>query len=83
MRPMAKQARKELQERLFELTKACPVDQCNPEDCPLFSLRELKPSQRKQWFNALSEDDLVYLVSYHYVCVSTRLESPRAAGSTG
>ena len=53
----------------LELSGACPFDQTNPEDCPLFSLRKRKPTKRLQWFNALSESDLADLATYHRLCL--------------
>jgi len=58
----------ELRASLSALMESCPVDRCNPMDCPLFALRELEPSEREQWFEALNEEDLKYLAAYHYVC---------------
>jgi len=70
----ASQRRKdELRATLLSLTKACPVDECNPKDCPLYSVRKMEPMQRLQWFNALSEDDLVYLATYHHVCMNIKV----------
>ena len=51
----------------LELSAACPFDQTNPEDCPLFPLRKREPTKRLQRFNALTEIDLVYLAAYHSV----------------
>ena len=67
------QLKDELRASLFSLTEACPVDECNPKDCPLYLLRKMKRPQRLEWFNALSEDDLVYLASYHHICLKTKL----------
>jgi hypothetical protein len=63
----------ELRASLFSLAVACPVDECNPEDCPLFAVRKMKPAQRLQWLDALSETDLSYLATYHHVCLKTKL----------
>ena len=65
----------ELRANLLELTEACPFHDANPEDCPLFLLRKMKPRNRLQWFNALTENDLVYLATYHRVCFATKVES--------
>ena len=62
----------ELRASLLSLTKACPVDECNPEDCPLFRVRKMKHMERLMWFGALSEDDLVYLNTYHHICLNTK-----------
>ncbi len=70
----ASQRRKdELRASLLSLTKTCPVDECNPKDCPLYSLRKMELMQRLQWFNALNEDDLVYLATYHHVCMNIKV----------
>ena len=63
----------QFRENLLSLTEACPVGERNPEDCPLCSVRKMKPSDRLNWFNALKEDDLAFLVSYHYVCMNTKM----------
>ncbi len=68
----------ELRATLLTLSVACPVDECNPEDCPLFALRQMRPKEREQWFNALAEEDLVYLATYHHVCLNTKLQSSLA-----
>lgn len=67
--------RNELLANLSELSKACPFHQHNPEDCPLFPLRRLNAAKRQAWFNALSEEDLAYLATYHHVCLRLKLES--------
>ncbi len=78
----ASQRRKdELRASLLSLTKTCSVDECNPKDCPLYSLRKMEPMQRLQWFNALTEDDLVYLATYHHVCMDIKTASKRDAQS--
>jgi hypothetical protein len=68
-------AEKELRADLLHLAKACPFDGTNPWDCPLFPLRKMKPRKRAEWFNSLSEADLVYLASYHQVCLTIQSES--------
>jgi hypothetical protein len=71
--------RNELRANLLALSEACPLDHCNPVDCPLFPLRQMKPGERLQWFHALDEADLVYLATYHHICLTTKVES-RLAG---
>jgi hypothetical protein len=71
----APERRSELRANLLELVEACPFHRSNPEDCPLFPLRKMRPARRLQWFNALSQDDLDYLASYHHVCLNVQLES--------
>jgi hypothetical protein len=63
----------ELRASLLELINVCPVEQCNPADCPLFMLRKMNPAQRLQWFASLSQADLEYLANYHYACMNIRL----------
>jgi hypothetical protein len=65
----------ELKANLISLTEACPVDKCNPEDCPLYRVRKMKPTERLLWFTALSEQDLTHLAAYHYICLNTKLAS--------
>lgn len=71
----SKSVRKEdqLLTNLAELSKACPVHESNPEDCPLYPLRKLKPAERLRWLRALSEEDLSYLAAYHHVCLKFQL----------
>ncbi len=64
---------KDLRVSLLELLNACPVEQCNPPDCPLFIVREMTPRRRLQWFNSLDRADLEYLAAYHYACMNVRL----------
>jgi hypothetical protein len=67
----------DLRTGLLEVLNVCPVDQCNPADCPLYPLREMDFARRLQWFNALNRSDLEYLAAYHYVCLRLRAgESP-------
>ena len=70
--------RKELRANLLALFEDCPFDHRNPEDCPLFKLRKMKPRQRVRWFNALGEKDLSFLAAYHQVCLSTKVNAKSA-----
>ena len=70
---MPHERQSELRANVLELSKACPFDQTNPEDCPLFSLRKWAPRKRLRWFNALNENDVVYLAAYHHICFATRM----------
>jgi hypothetical protein len=65
----------ELLANTLQLSAACPFDQTNPQDCPLFPLRKMKPTKRWQWLHALPEDDLSYLAAYHRVCFNVKGES--------
>jgi len=73
LKTISQRSKDELRASLLSLTKACPVDECNPKDCPLYSLRKMEPAQRLQWFNALAEDDLAYLATYHHVCMGIKV----------
>lgn len=64
-----------LRAELMELVHRCPVDRCNPADCPLFEVRRLSYHQRLQWFSALTEADLEFLAAYHFVCLKRKLEA--------
>jgi hypothetical protein len=61
-----------LRANLRSLVEFCPVDQCNPKDCPLYLLRQMERPRRLKWFNALNEDDLVYLATYHHFCLTAK-----------
>ena len=63
----------DLRGSLLELIKVCPVERCNPVDCPLFLLRKMNYRQRLHWFGLLGRADLEYLALYHYVCMNIRL----------
>jgi hypothetical protein len=67
----------DLRASLLELLNACPVEHCNPPDCPLFLLRKMNPRQRLEWFLALDRADLEYLAAYHYACMNVRLGASR------
>jgi hypothetical protein len=75
---MPHEQQNELRANLSKLGEACPFDETNHQDCPLFSLREMRPTRRLQWFDALTEDDLGYLAAYHHVCFTIRVESGSA-----
>jgi hypothetical protein len=61
-----------LRANLRSLVEFCPVDESNPKDCPLYLIRQMKHSQRLELFDALNEDDLVYLATYHHICLNTK-----------
>lgn len=62
-----------LRASLLDLLNVCPVEGCNPDDCPLSALREMDHRQRLQWFASLDRADLEYLAAYHYVCMNVKL----------
>ena len=69
----------DLRAGLLEILNACPVEQCNPPDCPLFRVRNMTPRQRLRWFTSLDHADVEYLASYHYACMNVRLGALRPA----
>jgi hypothetical protein len=77
---MSQRQRDELLGKLLELAEICPVDQCNPAECPLSAVRKLRPRARFRWFNALDEVDLQHLAAYHYTCMNLKLHT---CGRTG
>jgi len=80
MQPPLPSSISELRASLLELLNTCPVEQCNPADCPLFSLRQKNYRQRLLWFCALGREDLEYLAAYHHVCMNLKLNARRPAG---
>ena len=74
MDPMTEPEKTALRNDLLNLAVRCPVEHSNPVDCPLFGIRKLSPAKRRQWFDQLPDDDLVYLSAYHPVCAQLRLE---------
>jgi hypothetical protein len=58
-----------MQAQLLEALNACPVEQCNAGDCPLYALRQLEFPQRVGWLKSLDHADLEYLLAYHYICM--------------
>ncbi len=67
---------------VMELAEACPFDNTNPHDCPLFLLRNMEPARRLQWFHGLTENDLGYLAAYHRVCLAVKVESELVKSQT-
>ncbi len=78
MHSIPREQKNELRANLLKLSEACPFHHDNPEDCPLFALRKMEPTKRVQWFDALIEDDLVFLANYHRVCFTTKVEAGSA-----
>ena len=67
------QLKDKLRADLFPLVEVCPVEECNPEDCPLYLLRKKNYTERLEWLNNLGENDLAYLAAYHDVCLNLKL----------
>jgi hypothetical protein len=64
---------------LISLSKCCPINEGNPEDCLLFQVRKLKPSARLKWFDGLTEEDQSFIAAYHHICLKVRLAENRIA----
>jgi hypothetical protein len=75
MKPKSEKAKKALRDSALSLTKHCPVDGTNPDDCPLHGVRQLGPVRSCQWIHDLTTDDLSYLNAYHAICERIRMES--------
>ena len=75
MRKLSDEQKAELRASILELAECCPVTQCNPKDCPLFSLRKMAKRKRLRLLKALTEDDLAFLAAYHHICLTTKVES--------
>lgn len=71
----------ELRAGLVGLAYCCPVDRCNPAECPLYLLRKLPPAERLLWLDSLNEADTQYLALYHKVCMTIKLEKRRSPSS--
>jgi hypothetical protein len=78
MKPKSDKSKTALRDNALRLTKHCPVDHTNPDDCPLHGVRQLGPARSCQWIDELSGDDLSYLNAYHAICEGIRME-PRNA----
>ena len=52
----------------MRLILECPYRGDNPAFCPLNAVRKLDLWDRVKWVSCLTEEDLVYLSNYHWVC---------------
>ena len=66
-----------LERRAFELSKDCPAEHSNPDNCPLFGLRPLLSRERRAWIRNLTDDDLEYLATYHACCYAEKAAADR------
>jgi len=62
-----------LRAELMTLIERCPADLCNPEDCPLFPVRQLNDQERLECLDSLTPAEMEYLACYHYVCLQLKL----------
>lgn len=72
--------RLELEERTFELSRACPVDGSNPAECPLCELRPMRARARRAWIKMLSDPELEYLATYHATCYAEKMAAKKVVG---
>ena len=70
--------KKELRAYFLELLDQCPCGHSNPEDCPLFRLRQASRAEQERWLDSLTNEDAAYLAAYHHVCAGTKVEPPLA-----
>jgi hypothetical protein len=75
---LTEQKRAELRDNILNLAMTCPMDHCNPTDCPLFHVRNLDLVSRLKWFRGLTDDDLIYLNTYHFICMKHKAETQLA-----
>ena len=64
---------RELEARVFGLAVACPCDQGNPIDCPLYEIRKMSLRQRHVWAHSQSEEDMRALLEHHEKCSAMKL----------
>jgi hypothetical protein len=69
------QKRAELRDNILSLAMSCPVAHCNPDDCPLYRIRQLELSSRLEWFRNLTDEELIYLNTYHFICMKTKADA--------
>lgn len=50
----------------------CPVGE-NPEDCPLYAVRQWPLEKRVAWLESKSDDDVLELYNYHTNCLEQKL----------
>ena len=48
---------------------------------PLVPGQKMNSTQRLEWFEGLSENDLAYLATYHYICLNKNPASNEAGKS--
>jgi len=66
-------AQKKLQGRVVALSVACPVDECNPPECPFHKLRKLPLRDRYEWVKGISEEEALRLLAFHEKCVEEKI----------
>jgi hypothetical protein len=67
--------RQYLLNEIFGLAVACPFDQGNPCNCPLHELRKKTLRERHEWLQALSEEDISNILTFHKKCLGEKENS--------
>ncbi len=73
MRSADHSQRKEMLARVVALSVECPFDRSNPDVCPLHEVRKMERKKREAWIGALSDEDLKYVLTYHEICLATKV----------
>lgn len=68
-----------MRSKLHGLTVACPLNQCNPDDCALSGIRKKALQERFSWVESLTEDEVVEILENHSVCLRTKEEAEEKA----
>jgi len=69
-------SKRELEAKVFGLAMACPCDQGNPIDCPLYQIRKMSLRERHGWAHGLSETAMEALLDYHEKCSTGKMNCP-------
>ena len=59
-------------DKIFGLSVACPFDQDNPCDCPLYEVRKKSMEERYAWVRELSDVRILSILTYHQKCLDER-----------
>ena len=65
----------DIRRKAISLTFCCPYDGCNPALCPLHEVRKLPYEERLEWCTLLNDEDLLYLDTYHSICLQNRADT--------
>ena len=60
-------------QELLTLLEKCPVNEDNPQDCPLHSVRKNDTQAQLEWVTELSDTELSGVFSYHNTCYSRKI----------
>lgn len=68
----ASEKRTALVARAFALCVACPLNQDNPADCPLHTIRHMPVTERFAWVKQASDMRLSELCDHHCSCLTEK-----------